>query len=114
MKKDNKLRDRGTIKWTSLMLPEHVGMLNTWFEGTKKQPRPELDEQQWEEIGQTVCEGMAFHSELVFTFWEDGFFYQVSGYAEHVNTHKKLLYIRDKEEEQHVIPLKNIIDVKSG
>lgn len=89
-------------------------MLNDWFEGTKKVPQPELDEQQWEEIGRTVCEGMAYHTALIFTYWDHGFYHEVTGYAEHINTHQRLIYIRNHEEEQHVIPLKNIVYVKSS
>ncbi|MYL50241.1 YolD-like family protein [Halobacillus litoralis] len=47
---DNRNRDRGTIKWTSLMLPEHVEMVKKVWEEDKRIQRPILDEQQKDEI----------------------------------------------------------------
>ncbi|WP_156289185.1 YolD-like family protein [Oceanobacillus salinisoli] len=43
-------RDRGSIKWTSLMLPEHVELLKEWWQEDKKVDMPILDSQQMEEI----------------------------------------------------------------
>ena len=43
------MRDRGTIKWTSLMLPEHVQMINEAFKEQERVEKPILDEQQIEE-----------------------------------------------------------------
>ncbi|MCP3025985.1 YolD-like family protein [Halobacillus sp. A5] len=38
--------DRGTIKWTSLMMPEHVEMVQEVFKEQTKEEKPVLDEQQ--------------------------------------------------------------------
>ncbi|MGD7045763.1 YolD-like family protein [Jeotgalibacillus proteolyticus] len=38
--------DRGTIKWTSLMLPEHVEMVKEIYKEQNKVDKPLLDEQQ--------------------------------------------------------------------
>ncbi|QAS52359.1 YolD-like family protein [Halobacillus litoralis] len=48
---DNRNRDRGTLKWTSLMLPEHVEMIKQVWKEDERIEKPILDEQQWEEIG---------------------------------------------------------------
>lgn len=48
---DDRLRDRGTIKWTSLMLPEHVEMVKNVWEEDERIEKPILDDQQLEEIG---------------------------------------------------------------
>ena len=37
------LKDRGTIKWTSLMLPEHVERLKNMWSETEKTAKPLLD-----------------------------------------------------------------------
>ncbi|WP_148795752.1 YolD-like family protein, partial [Rossellomorea marisflavi] len=42
------IRDRGKIKWTSMMLPEHVKMLRDWAEEDSFEKRRELDEQELE------------------------------------------------------------------
>ena len=41
-----KVNDRGTMKWTSLMLPEHVEALRTIWDDQDHKEMPELDEQQ--------------------------------------------------------------------
>ncbi|MED1749275.1 hypothetical protein [Bacillus zhangzhouensis] len=40
------LRDRGAIKWTAMMLPEHVARLKHDLAETKKTDKPIIDEQQ--------------------------------------------------------------------
>lgn len=40
------LRDRGRIKWTAMMLPEHVKMLRVWQQEEGRVKAVEVDEQQ--------------------------------------------------------------------
>lgn len=47
---DNRLRDRGTIKWTSMMLPEHVKMLKEVWKEDERVERGMLAEDQAAEI----------------------------------------------------------------
>ena len=37
-------KDRGTIKWTALMLPEHITRLHEWRTESEKQAEQPLDE----------------------------------------------------------------------
>ncbi|MFJ6411771.1 hypothetical protein CHI12_05110 [Terribacillus saccharophilus] len=48
------VNDRGKIKWTSLMLPEHVEMLQQMGREIGKATPPIMDEQQLEELEQKV------------------------------------------------------------
>lgn len=43
---EDELKDRGTIKWTAIMLPEHVKMLKEMFAEDEKIEKPLIDEQQ--------------------------------------------------------------------
>jgi hypothetical protein len=43
------IRDRGKIKWTAMMLPEHVKMLREWAEEEKWEEEKTADEQAREE-----------------------------------------------------------------
>ena len=38
------IRDRGTKKWTAMMLPEHLKELRIWENENKMVKRPELEE----------------------------------------------------------------------
>src|SRR5690625_1948732 len=40
------LKDRGTIKWTSLMLPEHVALLKEMWQEDTHLEKPIVDEQE--------------------------------------------------------------------
>lgn len=44
------IRDRGNIKWTAMMLPEHVKAAREWLESDGKIERPVLDEWELEAI----------------------------------------------------------------
>lgn len=44
LKVDGQIKDRGTIKWTAMMLPEHVQMLRDWQSEEHRDVRPALDE----------------------------------------------------------------------
>ncbi|MGP4061525.1 YolD-like family protein [Halobacillus sp. H74] len=74
---DNRNRDRGTIKWTSLMLPEHVEMIKKVWKEDERIEKPILDEQQLEEIGLTLQRVMSDNEPVVvkyhngFSFSED-------------------------------------------
>ena len=48
-------RDRGSIKWSSLMLPEHKERLSAWYKEQEYVTKPELDEQKWEEINRLLA-----------------------------------------------------------
>ncbi|GAB3801050.1 YolD-like family protein [Virgibacillus kimchii] len=56
------VNDRGNIKWTSLMLPEHVQLIKEMWEEDDKKEKPILDEQQIEEIIMKLR--MALHDNL--------------------------------------------------
>ncbi|SFK60702.1 YolD-like protein [Halobacillus dabanensis] len=47
---DNRNRDRGTIKWTSLMLPEHVEMVKKLWKEDQRVEKGIIDEQKAVEI----------------------------------------------------------------
>lgn len=65
---DNRNRDRGTIKWTSLMLPEHVEMIKQVWKEDERVEKPILDEQQLEEIGFKLQQSMRDHLPLEVTY----------------------------------------------
>ncbi|WP_082232041.1 YolD-like family protein [Halobacillus massiliensis] len=54
-----KTNDRGTIKWTSLMLPEHVEMIQEIWRELDRVEKPVIDEQQMEENSFALQRSMA-------------------------------------------------------
>jgi len=72
-----KVHDRGTKKWVSLMLPEHVEMLKEVFVEYKE--KPILDEQQMIEIDQKLKYALKEKVEIEMTYYKRGTFKKVNG-----------------------------------
>ena len=112
------LRDRGTIKWTAMMLPEHVEAVKEYMESTKKVKKPELDPQAFEEIERIVCEAMENNSLLAFTYWEGtketglGDFKTLLGTVHYIDVHGQAFRIVDHFDERFYLPFIDIIDVR--
>lgn len=66
------LRDRGKIKWTALMLPEHVERLRNWQAEDLLPVRSEPDEQQLEEWNYIIANAMETHQSVWVTHWQNG------------------------------------------
>ncbi|UOE96087.1 YolD-like family protein [Alkalihalobacillus sp. LMS39] len=105
-------RDRGTMKWTAMMLPEHVAMMRELEKEYKKLPKPELDEQQAEEFERTICEAMEFNQALSFEFWDDGEHKRIVGKVHHIVSGTKELRVFDDEDERIFINFYYLINVK--
>ncbi len=107
------IRDRGNIKWTSMMLPEHVKLLRDWSEADAYQEKPELDEQQLEQFNETICRAMEEHAELIFTYYKDHFFHTCSGYVHYIDPTLHMLRIVDEQTgSRQQLPFHSIFDVK--
>jgi YolD-like protein len=66
------LRDRGNIKWTSLMLPEHVKELRRYInEEYYDVTEPSIDEQQMEEMNELILESMEYNFPLTFIIYRN-------------------------------------------
>ncbi|TMW71019.1 YolD-like family protein [Alteribacter natronophilus] len=105
-------KDRGTIKWTSLMLPEHVRMLKEHQQSYFKEPKPQLDPQQMEEFERTLCEAMARNCPLSLTCWKDGHFMQVDGYVHYINHAGRKLHLVTSDGEAAYVSFTDLTDVK--
>jgi len=68
------LRDRGTIKWNSLMLPEHVQILKEMWKEDEKQVAPELDDQALEELNDQCLEAYQENNVVTITQFKKGSF----------------------------------------
>ena len=58
------IKDRGNIKWTSLMLTEHREKLRELYERDKDIEKPVLDEQQLEKLDSLIREVVQFQAEV--------------------------------------------------
>lgn len=104
--------DRGNIKWVSLMLPEHVKMLKDMWAETEKIEKPEIDEQQFKEFDDKICEAMGFHWPLQFSFYRQGHIQKISGYVHYYQETQRKLHIEALEGEKVTLHLHDITDVE--
>lgn len=105
------LRDRGTIKWTSMMLPEHLTQLKQDLLDVSKIEKPSLDAQQIEEMDILVSEALEFNKELVLKLFNNGFVENVTGRVHYINFEQQKLHVKDQNDNTVYINMNNIIGV---
>ena len=66
------IQDRGNIKWTAMMLPEHVGMLRGWHDENELTERPELDEFELTLLAEEIERAHKGEHSVKLTYWKDG------------------------------------------
>lgn len=89
------LRDRGTIKWTSLMLPEHVELLKEmWQEDTKVQ-KPELDAQEIEMMNQQLYHAYHHKESVRLSVYKNGEIITITGHIKQMNQHTETIKMVD-------------------
>ncbi|QTD42101.1 YolD-like family protein [Sporosarcina sp. Te-1] len=104
------IRDRGNIKWTAMMLPEHIQQLRDWQAEDGKIAREIPDEHQLEEwnyrIGQVMERGLPLSIE----FWRGEDVKKVKGFIQNIDRLQGMLQIGMKPGEAHRVPF---VDIKS-
>lgn len=105
------LRDRGTIKYTSIMLPEHLTQLKQDLIDTSKIEKPSLDDQQIEEMDLLISEALEFNKELLFKLFNNGFVKNVTGRVHYINFEQQKLHVKDQNDNTVYVNMNNIIGV---
>lgn len=77
---DNQNRDRGNIKWTAMMLPEHVKLLREWQAEDAYVPEPQHDEYDYDELAHQIQTAFQTNSELSIQYWQNGSTFEVEGF----------------------------------
>lgn len=106
------LNDRGTIKWTSLMLPEHVKMIRQHFLEEEYQIRPAIDEQQQELLNEKINESLEFGSQVAVTFFENHKINSLKCTIHYVDTLKKRLHLVEQQGQPRYLDLENLLDIQ--
>jgi hypothetical protein len=106
------IRDRGKMKWTSMMLPEHVKLLRDWAKEDAYEKVREIDEQYLEVMNETISEAMEFGSSMTITHYQHKKYELVIGHIHYWDEINGKLHIVDRFGEVHRIPLSSIADVR--
>ncbi|HWL26345.1 MAG TPA: YolD-like family protein [Ureibacillus sp.] len=89
------IRDRGNIKWTAMMLPEHVKLLREWQEQDQYVKRPELDEWAQQELSEQMQIAYMQKREVELKVWEEKQLYKATGVIAKLNATNGMLYLED-------------------
>lgn len=102
-------KDRGMQKWQGFILSEHTGMIIEEEYDYKKVPKPELDEQAYEQLGIVIMESLNYTTDIKVTYWKDGYYNVVIGVVDKVNWQLKQIKIMVDEEECMHLFIKDIV-----
>jgi hypothetical protein len=106
------IRDRGRIKWVSMMLPEHIKLLRDWVKEDQYEERKEIDEQQLELMNMTLAEAIEFDQFVTITHYQNRNYEIVIGKIHYWDELAGRLHIIDHFEEVHRIPITAIADIR--
>ena len=77
------ITDRGTKKWTTMMLPEHVKFLRDWdYHEKNDEEKPELCDQQYEIMDGILISAMQHCFQVHVNFYDNGLKKSVGLYGE--------------------------------
>ena len=105
------MHDRGTIKWTSLMLPEHVELLKRIWSEDKKVTKPCLDEQELELINNRILEAYHQKQPIQIEYYQDNQMLDIHGTVKKIDLLNQMVMIKDLSEAVVSIPFTNIYQV---
>lgn len=106
------IRDRGGIKWTAMMLPEHVKLLRDWVKEDKYEQKKDVDEQQLEYMNDILSEAMKLDKLVTITHFRNRTYEMVIGEIHYLDEMKQELHIVDQFEVMHQIYINNIADIR--
>src|SRR4051812_26443296 len=106
------IRDRGRIKWTSMMLPEHVKLLKDWVKEDSFEDRKEMDEQQLDQMNEILFKAIEFDQFVTITYYQNRNYQIIIGKIHYLDETARRLHIVDRFAEVQRIPMADIVDVR--
>ena len=106
------IRDRGNIKWTAIMLPEHVAAVKQELINLEKVKQPILDEDRLTEIEMLIHEAMEYNLQLEFKLFKKGYIESIIGHTHFIDYIRKEFRIKDRDDLIHNISFQKIVDVQ--
>ncbi|HEX7063724.1 MAG TPA: YolD-like family protein [Bacillales bacterium] len=105
-------QDRGSIKWSSLMLPEHRERLSDWYKEQDNIAKPQLDEQKKEEMNRLLAEAVAENQKVRVTCHKNHHLHQVTGFIKKPDPVKRAFQMIDDSGETSWISLDDVIEAE--
>ncbi len=102
------VHDRGTMKWVSLMLPEHVELLKDVF--VSRPEKPVLDDQKMQEMDQKLKYGLRHQVCLSITYYREGYYCTLNGKIDRIDQLNGYIVLANQE--GIILPLTELTDVE--
>ncbi|MFD1360510.1 YolD-like family protein [Lentibacillus salinarum] len=104
-------KDRGSIKWSSLMLPEHVERLKEMWQADGKMKKPTLDEQQAELLNDQLREAFEWQWPVWLHIYENGSVTELSGTVKKLDRHTKSATVKTMARPDTTIAFQDILQI---
>ncbi|MDE0581568.1 YolD-like family protein [Planococcus sp. A6] len=89
------VQDRGALKWTALMLPEHIRMLREWKEEDNRVPKPELDEFDLHALQENIEIAIVRTCQAEIQVWKDNQLHYYTGMIISMDIHTRTIVYDD-------------------
>ncbi|MGE8004061.1 YolD-like family protein [Lysinibacillus sp. NPDC093216] len=86
-------KDRGSMKWTAMMLPEHLVEIKKWKEEQFHEKKRDLTEWELEEIEQTIQRASKLRKLITLTLWQNHNLRDETGLVTGMDPYKKELLL---------------------
>ena len=106
------IRDRGNIKWTAMMLSEHVRELRKWMDQDNYTERPELNEWDLQSIQEELELAYKRQCETLIKTWDSGRIIQHHGIVEDIDLRRMCIVLKNPFGTE-IIRVADIINVHS-
>ncbi len=83
------LKDRGNMKWTAMMLPEHLEKIREWKQEQFYDKKRDLTDWELEEIEQTIQRAFKLRKLVTLTLWHNHNFHDETGLVTGMDQLKK-------------------------
>jgi len=106
------MKDRGTIKWSAMMLPEHKKLLEKMYEEQEWVEKPILNQDKFEEINIVLLLALRENKLVRIKFYQDHIFRAAEGIITKYISSEGKLKITDKLDKIVFLHLDQIIDAE--
>ncbi|WP_342441726.1 YolD-like family protein [Lysinibacillus sp. FSL K6-0075] len=96
------LNDRGSKKWTAMMLPEHLDLIKTWKQEQFYDKKRDLTEWELEEIEQTIQRAFKMNTLVKLTLWDHNKLHNEVGVVTGTDAYKKELLLETNTSIQRI------------
>lgn len=104
------IKDRGRIKWTALMLPEHVDMIREWYEKDEQVPKPDLNEFDLQLIQEEMEIALKRQCNVIIHSWKTGVIHTNRGIIQGIDARSRMLIYGDQFE-KHRLPMDEVVSI---